>query len=137
MSVSKKALELFKRYKNPHNDPVKRAAFDVAIANAISNAMESIIESGKSVIKDAYKNDEPGYNGAILAEKGIAVMLRINNGAERMDNKKLPAAILKAGWKSSDGKLLSLAEIDNVLSSCKTRGAPSFTISSTVSDDLA
>jgi len=131
-AMTKAVLALFNKYKNTHNDDTKRAAHDIAITDALMTPLEALNKNAKATIKDMHKAAAPGYNGVLLAEDGMSVTMRVNNGAARFDSKLLPAAIIRAGWCGGDGKVLTLDQINSVIEQCTKQSAPSVTITSSI-----
>lgn len=134
--IHKAVRKLFDKYKNPHNDPVKRAAHDAAIAGAMSSVLSKIEDDAKTIIKHEFRDKEPGWSGAILADGGVSVSLRVNKGASRFDSKLLPGELIKAGWKDASGKPVTMDEINRLIANCTRENAPSFTVTSTTTDAI-
>ncbi len=134
-NIAKATMKLFAKYKNPYNDVIKRAAFDVAISNSMMDPLEVTNKNNKELIKAEYASKEEGYQSVILADGGVSVLLRVSKGASRFDSKLLPASVIRLGWLNKDGKPLTMVEIGELIAACTKTNAPSFTITSTVADN--
>lgn len=120
---------------NKHNDPIKSAAFDYAKIATMFSFLEDKKDACRKTLLESMNGQAHnlGEEHVLLADKGISVTMRINKGAARLDRRALPAAIINAGWCSASGQPLLMNEINSVLDSATSIGAPSTVIKATVS----
>lgn len=124
---------IVKAIPNKFNDPIKRAAFDHALSTVLFNYAESRKDKARDDILTAVGPLSTGSTTVALAEKGVSCIITVAKGANRLDKKAVPGAIMKLGWKNGAGKLLTLKEISGMIDDASSTSAPSKTIKSVVS----
>ena len=136
-SLADSTQALFNRInktRNTANEPIHRAAIDLAISKEILDTISKIHEIAKNEIKLAYKLYPAGTNELVFADKGISCSIRVNNGAERLDKNALPSAILKQNWKDASGASLTLPQILAMIELCVKQSDPTITVTTAYRD---
>lgn len=132
--IKEAVSKLFLSYKNTHNDQIKRAAHDIAVAKAMIDVCEGYKDRAATIIKSAHVKSPPGTNVVLLAENGVAVTLRVSNGATRLDRAAIMPEIIKLGWRAQSGMPLTVDDINTLLDHCSKQSAPAVSISSSITD---